>query len=147
MSATKKYSELMRRARKDLLDDASEDGYRVKDKSLIGFFADSIDELCETLNPWARFSQETGELLPSFNSLSALSVRDMTEAEASVTVSGGTATPLSEAMNSVIPVDDRFAKCLVYLASSKAFETDDSDTVNLQKVQFFRQMAERFALS
>src|SRR5574344_1996872 len=130
MSATKKYSELMRRARKDLLDDASEDGYRVKDKSLIGFFSDSIDELCETLNPWARFSQETGGLLPSFSSLSALSVR-----------------ALSEAMNSVIPVDDRFAKCLVYLASSKAFETDDSDTVNLQKVQFFRQMAERFALS
>jgi hypothetical protein len=92
------------------------------------------------MNPWARFDQDTGELLSPFNIPSAKALSVMEEG---ATLDAAVAV----VQDLIIPIDDRFEQAVIHLAAAKCFAIDDSDTLNSQKSAELYKTAERYAQS
>lgn len=140
MAATMTMDRIEGQVRRNHLLDVYSDAYRWTSRTVLVFIYDAIEELCQTMNPYAKFDQDTGELLAAYNvpSAKALSMMDEgTALDAAVTT----------VQDLVIPVDDRFEQCLIHLAAAKCFAIDDSDTVNSQKSAELYATAERYAYS
>lgn len=140
MSATMTMGRIEGQVRRNHLLDVYSDAYRWTPQTVLVFIYDAIDEICMTMNPWARFDQDTGELLSPFNipSAKALSVmEDGATLDAAVAV----------VQDLIIPIDDRFEQAVIHLAAAKCFAIDDSDTLNSQKSAELYKTAERYAQS
>lgn len=138
MAATMTMERIEWQIRRNHLFDTDSSAYRWTPQTVLVFIYDAIDELCMAFNPWARFDQDTGDLLSPFNVPSAKAISDM---EAGATLDAA----VSVARELVIPVDDRFEQAIIHLAACKCFSIDDSDTANAQKAADLYAKAERYA--
>lgn len=140
MSATMTMGRIEGQVRRNHLLDMYPDAYRWTPQTVLVFIYDAIEELCQTLNPWAKYDQDTGDLLSTYNVPTAKALSIMEE--------GATLDAAVTAVQAlVIPVDDRFEQCLIHLAAAKCFAIDDSDTLNSQKSAELYKTAERYAQS
>lgn len=135
MSATMTMKRIEDQVRMNHINDRVET-YRWASYIVLSFIYDSIEELCKTMNPWAQYNQETGNLLSPYNVPSAKTL-DV----------DSTAGDITAVQALVIPVDDRFEQCLVRLTASKCFGIDDSDLANAEKANSLYADAGRYAQS
>lgn len=140
MSATMTMGRIEGQVRRNHLLDVYSDAYRWTPQTVLVFIYDAIDEICMTMNPWARFDQDTGELLSPFNIPSAKALSVMEEG---ATLDAAVAV----VQDLIIPIDDRFEQAVIHLAAAKCFAIDDSDTLNSQKSAELYKTAERYAQS
>jgi hypothetical protein len=140
MAATMTMGRIEGQVRRNHLLDVYSDAYRWTPQTVLVFIYDAIEELCATMNAWARFNQETGNLLSPYNVPEAKAL-SMMDAGASLDAS------VTAARAIVIPVDDRFEQCLIHLAASKCFSIDDSDTANAAKAADLYEKAKGYAQS
>ena len=136
MSATLTMSKVEDRIRLNHLNDSEVSNYRWLPHLVLCFISDSIEELCQTMNPWAKYDQDTGDMLTAYNVTLAGSLTAASDA-----------TAITNARAEVIPVDNRFEQAIVHLAASKCFRIDDSDVLNQQKAAELYSLAERYAQS
>jgi len=141
MAATMTMDRIERQVRANHLLDTVATAYRWSAKAVLVFIYDAIDELCATMNPWARYDQTTGDLLTERNVPTAKALADMDDSDVFLEAM------VDAVRASVIPVDDRWEQCLIHLAASKCFSIDDSDTANAQKAADLYAKAERYAQS
>jgi hypothetical protein len=140
MAATMTMARVEGQVRRNHLFDTYDESYRWSPQTVLAFICDAVDELCATMNPYARFDQDTGELLDHHNVPAARALSEMGEGD-----DIDAAVGLYRAL--VIPVDDRFEQCIIHLAAAKCFAIDDSDTANSQKSAELYATAERYAQS
>ena len=140
MSATMTMGRIEGQVRRNHLLDVYSDAYRWTPQTVLVFIYDAIEELCQTLNPWAKFDQETGDLLTAYNVPTAKTLSIMEEG---ATLDAAVASV--EAL--VIPVDDRFEQAIIHLAASKCFLIDNSDTANASKAADLYEKAKGYAQS
>lgn len=136
MSATMTMKRIEDQVRMNHINDRNAEAYRFASYIVLPFIYDSIEELCKTMNPWAQYNQETGNLLSPYNVPTAKTL-DV----------DSTAGEILAVQALVIPVDDRFEQCLVRLTASKCFMIDDSDTANAEKAISLYADAGRYAQS
>lgn len=140
MSATMTMARIEGQVRRNHLLDIWPESYRFKPQTVLVFIYDAIEELCATMNPYARFDQDTGDLLALYNVPQAKALSVMEEGDA-LDAAVGMVRELT------VPVDDRFEQCIIHLAAAKCFAIDDSDTANSQKSGELYRTAERYAQS
>ena len=128
-----------RQVRANHLFDTVATAYRWSAKAVLIFIYDAIDELCATMNPWARYDQTTGDLLTERNVPTAKALADFDDTDA------GLAAAVAAVQALTIPIDNRWEQCLVHLAAAKCFAIDDSDTTNAAKAADLYAKAERYA--
>lgn len=128
-----------RQVRTNHLFDTVATAYRWSAKAVLVFIYDAIDELCATMNPWARYDQTTGDLLTERNVPTAKALADFDDTDA------GLAAAVTAVQALTIPIDNRWEQCLIHLAASKCFAIDDSDTANAAKAADLYAKAERYA--
>lgn len=139
MAATMTMERIERQVRANHLFDTVAGAYRWSASTVLVFIHDAVEELCSTLNPWARYDQSTGELLAERNVPDAKALADMDDTD--VFLEGR----VDAVRASVIPVDDRWEQCLIHLAASRCFSIDDSDTANAAKAADLYAKAVRYA--
>lgn len=140
MSATMTMGRIEGQVRRNHLLDVYAEAYRWTPQTVLVFIYDAIEELCQTLNPWAKYDQDTGDLLNPYNVPSAKTLSVMEEGDA---LEASVASV--EAL--VIPVDDRFEQAIIHLAASKCFLIDNSDTANATKAADLYEKAKGYAQS
>lgn len=140
MAATMTMARIEGQVRRNHLLDTYSDAYRWTSQTVLVFIYDAIEELCQTLNPWAKFDQDTGDILSTYNVASAKALSVMEEG---VLLNNA----VKQVQAAVIPVDDRFEQAIIHLAAAKCFLIDDSDTANAQKASDLLIKAERYAQS
>lgn len=140
MSATMTMGRIEGQVRRNHLLDVYSDAYRWTPQTVLVFIYDAIDELCHTLNPWAMFDQDTGDILAASNVPSAKALSVMEEG---ATLDAAVAV----VEDLIIPVDDRFEQAIIHLAASKCFLIDNSDTANAQKAADLYEKAKGYAQS
>lgn len=140
MSATMTMGRIEGQVRRNHLLDVYSDAYRWTPQTVLVFIYDAIDEICMAMNPWARFDQDTGELLSPFNIPSAKALSVMEEG---ATLDAAVAV----VQDLIIPIDDRFEQAIIHLAASKCFLIDNSDTANALKAADLYEKAKGYAQS
>ena len=140
MSATMTMGRIEGQVRRNHLLDMYPDAYRWTPQTVLVFIYDAIEELCQTLNPWAKYDQDTGDLLSTYNVPTAKTLSIMEE--------GATLDAAVDSVESlVIPVDDRFEQAIIHLAASKCFLIDNSHTANALKAADLYEKAKGYAQS
>lgn len=137
MAATMTMQGVEKQVRENHLLDLDSSAYRWTPKTVLVFIFDSIKDLCET-NPWAKYDQDTGDLLADFN---------VPQAEALAVMEAGTSldNQVAYVRTLTIPVDNRFKQAIVAGAAARCLSIDNSDTANAQKAAELFDIARRSA--
>ena len=146
MAITTKLGQIETRIRRDLVNDNEPDGYRWSPFQALSRIRKAALEIVRDINAWAGCDQATGRRIPNIESALA-PVKDACDA-----VTTGSVTPpdpdpavVAELREIVLPIDDRYAEAVAYLAAADLLETDNSDTVNAQTADRYRALGRELA--
>ena len=146
MAITTKLGQIETRIRRDLVNDNEPDGYRWSPFQALSRIRRAALEIVRDINAWAGCDQATGRRIPNIESALA-PVKDACDA-----VTTGSVTPpdpdpavVVELREIVLPIDDRYAEAVAYLAAADLLETDNSDTVNAQTADRYRALGRELA--
>ena len=146
MAITTKLGQVETRIRRDLVNDNEPDGYRWSPFQALSRIRKAALEIVRDINAWAGCDQATGRRIPNIESALA-PVKDACDA-----VTTGSFTPpdpdpavVAELREIVLPIDDRYAEAVAYLAAADLLETDNSDTVNAQTADRYRALGRELA--
>ena len=146
MAITTKLGQIETRIRRDLVNDNEPDGYRWSPFQVLSRIRKAVIEIVSDVNAWAGCDQATGKRIPNVESALA-PVKDACDA-----VSTNSAQPpdpdpsvVAQLREMTMPIDDRYAEAVAYLAAADLLETDNSDTVNAQTADRYRALGRELA--
>ena len=146
MAITTKLGQIETRIRRDLVNDNEPDGYRWSPFQVLSRIRKAVIEIVSDVNAWAGCDQATGKRIPNVESALA-PVKDACDA-----VSTNSAKPpdpdpsvVAQLREMTMPIDDRYADAVAYLAAADLLETDNSDTVNAQTADRYRALGRELA--
>ena len=146
MAITTKLGQIETRIRRDLVNDNEPDGYRWSPFQVLSRIRKAVIEIVSDVNAWACCDQATGMRIPNIESALA-PVKDACDA-----VSTNSAQPpdpdlsvVAQLREMTMPIDDRYAEAVAYLAAADLLETDNSDTVNAQTADRYRALGRELA--
>ena len=145
MAITTKLGQIETRIRRDLVNDNEPDGYRWSPFQALSRIRKAVIEIVSDVNAWAGCDQATGRRIPNIESALA-PVMDACDA-----VPNGPSsviedqTVISGLREMILPIDDRYAEAVAYLAAADLLETDNSDTVNAQTADRYRALGRELA--
>lgn len=145
MAITTKLGQIETRIRRDLVNDNEPDGYRWSPFQALSRIRKAVIEIVSDINAWAGCDQATGERIPNIESALA-SVKDACDAVPNgLTSAIEDQTVISGLREMIMPIDDRYAEAVAYLAAADLLETDNSDTVNAQTADRYRALGRELA--
>ena len=146
MAITTKLGQVETRIRRDLVNDNEPDGYRWSPFQALSRIRKAVIEIVSDVNAWAGCDQETGRRIPNIESALA-PVKDACDAipTNAVPPTDPDPTVVAELREIVLPIDDRYAEAVAYLAAADLLETDNSDTVNAQTADRYRALGRELA--
>lgn len=145
MAITTKLGQIETRIRRDIVNDNEPDGYRWSPFQALSRIRKAVIEIVSDVNAWAGCDQATGKRIP--NIWTALKpVKDACDAIPNEPASAvDDQTVISGLREIVMPIDDRYAEAVAYLAAADLLETDNSDTVNAQTADRYRALGRELA--
>ena len=146
MAITTKLGQVETRIRRDLVNDNEPDGYRWSPFQALSRIRKAALEIVRDINAWAGCDQATGRRIPNIESALA-PVKDACDAVPTNAVPPTDPDPavVAELREIVLPIDDRYAEAVAYLAAADLLETDNSDTVNAQTADRYRALGRELA--
>ena len=146
MAITTKLGQVETRIRRDLVNDNEPDGYRWSPFQALSRIRKAALEIVSDINAWAGCDQATGCRIPNIESALA-PVKDACDAVPTNAVPPTDHDPavVAELREIVLPIDDRYAEAVAYLAAADLLETDNSDTVNAQTADLYRALGRELA--
>ena len=146
MAITTKLGQIETRIRRDLVNDNEPDGYRWSPFQALSRIRKAALEIASDINAWAGCDQATGRRIPNIESALA-PVKDACDAVPTNAVPPTDHDPavVAELREIVLPIDDRYAEAVAYLAAADLLETDNSDTVNAQTADRYRALGRELA--
>ena len=146
MAITTKLGQVETRIRRDLVNDNEPDGYRWSPFQALSRIRKAALEIVRDINAWAGCDQATGCRIPNIESALA-PVKDACDAVPTNAVPPTDPDPavVAELREIVLPIDDRYAEAVAYLAAADLLETDNSDTVNAQTADRYRALGRELA--
>ena len=145
MAITTKLGQVETRIRRDLVNDNEPDGYRWSPLQALSRIRKAVIEIVSDVNAWAGCDQATGKRITNIES--ALSpVKDACDAVPNGPMSAiEDQAVISGLREMIMPIDDRYAEAVAYLAAADLLETDNSDTVNAQTADRYRALGRELA--
>jgi hypothetical protein len=146
MAIATKLGQIETRIRRDLVNDNEPDGYRWSPFQALSRIRKAVIEIVSDVNAWAGCDQATGRRIPNIESALA-PVKDACDAVPTNAVQPTDPYPtvVAELREIVLPIDDRYAEAVAYLAAADLLETDNSDTVNAQTADRYRALGRELA--
>ena len=146
MAITTKLGQVETRIRRDLVNDNEPDGYRWSPFQALSRIRKAALEIVRDINAWAGCDQATGRRIPNIESALA-PVKDACDAVPTNAVRPPDHDPavVAELLEIILPIDDRYAEAVAYLAAADLLETDNSDTVNAQTADRYRALGRELA--
>lgn len=145
MAITTKLGQIETRIRRDLVNDNEPDGYRWSPFQALSRIRKAVIEIVSDVNAWAGCDQATGRRIPNIESALA-PVKDACDAVPNGPTSAiEDQTVISGLREMIMPIDDRYAEAVAYLAAADLLETDNSDTVNAQTADRYRAFGRELA--
>lgn len=146
MAITTKLGQIETRIRRDLVNDNEPDGYRWSPFQALSRIRKSALEIVRDINAWAGCDQATGMRIPNIESALA-PVKDACDAVPTNAVppTDPDLAVVAELREIILPIDDRYAEAVAYLAAADLLETDNSDTVNAQTADRYRALGRELA--
>lgn len=146
MAITTKLGQIETRIRRDLVNDNEPDGYRWSPFQALSRIRKAVIEIVSDVNAWAGCDQSTGRRIPNIESALA-PVKDACDAVPTDVILPPDPDPavIAELREIVLPIDDRYAEAVAYLAAADLLETDNSDTVNAQTADRYRALGRELA--
>ena len=146
MAITTKLGQIETRIRRDLVNDNEPYGYRWSPFQVLSRIRKAALEIVSDINAWAGCDQATGRRIPNIESALA-PVKDACDAVPTNAVPPTDHDPavVAELREIVLPIDDRYAEAVAYLAAADLLETDNSDTVNAQTADRYRALGRELA--
>ena len=146
MAITTKLGQIETRIRRDLVNDNEPDGYRWSPFQALSRIRKAVIEIVSDVNAWAGCDQATGMRIPNIESALA-PVKDACDTAPTDVISPPDPDPavVAELREIVLPIDDRYAEAVAYLAAADLLETDNSDTVNAQTADRYRALGRELA--
>lgn len=146
MAITTKLGQVETRIRRDLVNDNEPDGYRWSPFQALSRIRKAVIEIVSDVNAWAGCDQATGRRIPNIESALA-PVKDACDAVPTDVIPLPDPDPavIAELREIVLPIDDRYAEAVAYLAAADLLETDNSDTVNAQTADRYRALGRELA--
>ena len=146
MAITTKLGQIETRIRRDLVNDNEPDGYRWSPFQALSRIRKAALEIVRDINAWAGCDQATGRRIPNIESALA-PVKDACDAVPTNAVQPPDPDPsvVAQLREIVLPIDDRYAEAVAYLAAADLLETDNSDTVNAQTADRYRALGRELA--
>ena len=146
MAITTKLGQIETRIRRDLVNDNEPDGYRWSPFQALSRIRKAALEIVRDINAWAGCDQATGRRIPNIESALA-PVKDACDTAPTDVISPPDPDPavVAELREIVLPIDDRYAEAVAYLAAADLLETDNSDTVNAQTADRYRALGRELA--
>ena len=146
MAITTKLGQVETRIRRDLVNDNEPDGYRWSPFQALSRIRKAALEIVSDINAWAGCDQATGRRIPNIESALA-PVKDACDAVPTDVIPPSDSDPVvvAERREIVLPIDDRYAEAVAYLAAADLLETDNSDTVNAQTADRYRALGRELA--
>ena len=146
MAITTKLGQIETRIRRDLVNDNEPDGYRWSPFQALSRIRKAVIEIVSDINAWAGCDQATGRRIPNIESALA-PVKDACDAVSTDVIPPSDPDPavVAQLREMVMPIDDRYAEAVAYLAAADLLETDNSDTVNAQTADRYRALGRELA--
>ena len=146
MAITTKLGQVETRIRRDLVNDNEPDGYRWSPFQALSRIRKAVIEIVSDVNAWAGCDQATGRRIPNIESALA-PVKDACDTAPTDVIPPPDPDPavVAELREIVLPIDDRYAEAVAYLAAADLLETDNSDTVNAQTADRYRALGRELA--
>ena len=145
MAITTKLGQIETRIRRDLVNDNEPDGYRWSPFQALSRIRKAVIEIVSDINAWAGCDQATGRRIPNIES-ALVPVKDACDAVPNGPTSAiEDQTVISGLREMIMPIDDRYAEAVAYLAAADLLETDNSDTVNAQTADRYRALGRELA--
>ena len=146
MAIATKLGQIETRIRRDLVNDNEPDCYRWSPFQALSRIRKAALEIVRDINAWAGCDQATGRRIPNIESALA-PVKDACDAVPTDAIPPPDPDPavVAELREIVLPIDDRYAEAVAYLAAADLLETDNSDTVNAQTADRYRALGRELA--
>ena len=146
MASTVTFGQIEGRIRRDILNDNEPDQYRWSVFQVMAAMNMSVVDIAARYNAWAGYEIDTGKRI--YN-LHTRRIEETCQLEP--TAQGEIETEDDESLVKelralVIPIDDRYADAVAYIAASRLVTLDDSDTENSQRAASFLQLGMEYAI-
>lgn len=146
MASTVTFGQIEGRIRRDILNDNEPDQYRWSVYQVMAAMNMSVVDIAARYNAWAGYAIDTGKRI--YN-LHTRRIEETCQLEP--TAQGEIETEEEESLVAelralVIPIDDRYADAVAYIAASRLVTLDDSDTENSQRAASFLQLGMEYAI-
>lgn len=146
MASTVTFGQIEGRIRRDILNDNEPDQYRWSVFQVMAAMNMSVVDIAARYNAWAGYEIDTGKRI--YN-LHTRRIEETCQLEP--TAQGEIETEEKESLVAelralVIPIDDRYADAVAYIAASRLVTLDDSDTENTQRAASFLQLGMEYAI-
>lgn len=146
MASTVTFGQIEGRIRRDILNDNEPDQYRWSVYQVMAAMNMSVVDIAARYNAWAGYEIDTGKRI--YN-LHTRRIEETCQLEPNA--QGEIETEEEESLVAelralVIPIDDRYADAVAYIAASRLVTLDDSDTENSQRAASFLQLGMEYAI-
>lgn len=141
MASTTKFGSIETRIRRDLINDNDADQYRWSVAAVMSQMNQAVKDIATRMNPWAAHD-EFGDPICNLNT-DAIS----TNCDANPPSGEIPAATIATLRATIMPLDDRYADAVAYIAAAKLYMTDDSDTANATKSANYLQIGKELAQS
>ncbi len=148
MASTVTFGQIEGRIRRDILNDNEPDQYRWSVFQVMAAMNMSVVDIAARYNAWAGYEIDTGKRIYNLHTRRIEETCQL-EPTAQGEIETGDANEerlVAELRALVIPIDDRYADAVAYIAASRLVTLDDSDTENSQRAASFLQLGMEYAI-
>ena len=146
MASTVTFGQIEGRIRRDILNDNEPDQYRWSVFQVMAAMNMSVVDIAARYNAWAGYEIDTGKRIYNLHTRRIEETCQLEPTAQGEIEIENDETLVKELRALVIPIDDRYADAVAYIAASRLVTLDDSDTENSQRAASFLQLGMEYAI-
>ena len=146
MASTVTFGQIEGRIRRDILNDNEPDQYRWSVFQVMAAMNMSVVDIAARYNAWAGYEIDTGKRIYNLHTRRIEETCQLEPAAQGEIETEDNDSLVTELRALVIPIDDRYADAVAYIAASRLVTLDDSDTENSQRAASFLQLGMEYAI-
>lgn len=146
MASTVTFGQIEGRIRRDILNDNEPDQYRWSVFQVMAAMNMSVVDIAARYNAWAGYEIDTGKRIYNLHTRRIEETCQLEPTAQGEIETEDNDSLVTELRALVIPIDDRYADAVAYIAASRLVTLDDSDTENSQRAASFLQLGMEYAI-
>lgn len=146
MASTVTFGQIEGRIRRDILNDNEPDQYRWSVFQVMAAMNMSVVDIAARYNAWAGYEIDTGKRIYNLHTRRIEETCQLEPTAQGEIEIENDENLVKELRALVIPIDDRYADAVAYIAASRLVTLDDSDTENSQRAASFLQLGMEYAI-